>query len=235
MIQIIDTGYSSADANMKRDAELLESLHPDGKPLLHLYEWQSLSVTYGHFIKPEEYFNLEMMKHNNLSAAKRPTGGGIIFHMWDYAFSFLMPANHKYFSQNTLENYRFVHEIVIQALIKTFSDKAYNLLPQDPKAVGDEGNFCMAKPTIFDVMWEDKKIVGAAQRRKKQGYLHQGSISLQMPDPVFLKKVLREDKKNVVEAMLLNTYPLTQDKDISTTRNRLKENLKKEFICRFKE
>jgi lipoate-protein ligase A len=36
----------------------------------------------------------------------------------------------------------------------------------------------MAKPTKYDVMVGGKKVGGAAQRKTRHGFLHQGSISL---------------------------------------------------------
>ena len=39
----------------------------------------------------------------------------------------------------------------------------------------------MAKPTQYDIVYKGKKIAGAAQRKKTQGYLHQGTISLAAP------------------------------------------------------
>ena len=54
----------------------------------------------------------------------------------------------------------------------------------------DADYFCMAKPTIYDVVYQGRKIAGAAQRRRKNGYLHQGTISLAFPQMGLLNEVL---------------------------------------------
>lgn len=199
-LQIVNTEASSAEANMALDGKLLDELDPSGSPILHLYRWEAPSATYGYFIDPEKHFDLKQAAKRGLALARRPTGGGIIFHIWDLAFSFLMPSGHPAFSQNTLENYRFVNQAVIHAVQECFALQG-ELIPQDAIAASPGcGNFCMAKPTQYDVVYEGMKIAGAAQRKRKQGYLHQGSISLAFPDLGFLREVLLSEEE-VLQAM----------------------------------
>jgi lipoate-protein ligase A len=47
----------------------------------------------------------------------------------------------------------------------------------------------MARPTKYDVMLQGRKIAGAAQRKTKAGFLHQGTIALLCPDPELLGAV----------------------------------------------
>lgn len=189
---------------MQLDQDLLNQLSSD--PILHLYRWEKPSATYGYFIKPEEIFVLENLKKHGIDIARRPTGGGVVFHIWDLAFSFLMPSEHKAFSNNPLENYQFVNKVVLHSM-KEFMQKYTNItLIAQSYATQDSRlqNFCMARPTIYDVILENKKIAGAAQRKKKQGYLHQGTISLTTPSVDLLKNVL-QNAEPIIEAMMLYT------------------------------
>ena len=99
---------------MQRDQELLEALSKD--PILHLYRWEPRAITHGYFINPQKIFHLEALQKRNIKLAKRPTGGGVVFHIWDLAFSFLMPASHPHFSLNTLDNYQYVNAIVLSSM-----------------------------------------------------------------------------------------------------------------------
>lgn len=235
MMKVLDTGIGTAEENMRCDEKLLEDLDPNGEPILHLYGWRGPSATYGHFIAPEKHLDLEKAKRRRLDLARRPTGGGIVFHIWDLAFSFLMPAGHRAFSLNTLENYKFVNSAVLEVMRGFFALKgAVDLIPQDGAALGVEcQNFCMAKPTKYDVVYKGMKIAGAAQRKRKQGYLHQGTISLAYPHVDLLKEVLLS-KEEVVEAMRAYTFaPLGrvwEPEQLKTTRGEIQKRLQDKLM-----
>jgi len=226
--QVVDTGCKSAEENMRQDALLLEQAHSFSQPILHLYEWEKPSATYGYFNRPEQFLNIGAARDKGLQLARRPTGGGIIFHLWDMAFSVLMPSHRAEFSQNSLENYAFVNKAVLHAVQAFFGDKRpLSLTPEDALALEAPcAHFCMARPTKYDVLLEGKKIVGAAQRKTKAGFLHQGSIALTLPTPGYLTELFSSDR-SVQKAMLLYTYPLlgseASGSQILDAKERLKE------------
>lgn len=231
-MDVLNTGVGSAEFNMQLDEELLEKLNPEGDPILHLYDWETPSATFGYFIKPEMHLDLEKAKKWNLSLARRSTGGGIVFHIWDLAFSFLMPSGHKKFSLNTLENYQFVNGAVLNVM-KEFFKVEMELIPTDGEERGAGcRNFCMALPTVYDVVYKGMKIAGAAQRKRKQGYLHQGTISLAFPKVELLEDVLLE-RGEVVEAMKAYTFAAVKPEELGHARkeiqNRLAENLREKL------
>jgi lipoate---protein ligase len=226
--EMIDTGTRSAQENMRFDAELLEKAETFSRPILHLYEWSEESATYGYFTDPSEFLSLANARKFSLALARRPTGGGIVFHVWDMAFSVLVPARCPEFSTNTLENYRFVNRAVLKS-VKEFlnSDPPLSLTsndfsPSDPNC----SHFCMAKPTKYDVMWEGRKVAGAAQRKTRKGFLHQGTIALVMPPLQYLQQILLPGTK-VGEAMLAYTCPLLGQSssagEIARAKQRLRE------------
>ncbi len=235
MLQILNTGVASAEQNMDEDAKLLETLDPKGNPILHLYRWAGPSLTFGHFIAPGQHIDLAQAEKHRLSCARRPTGGGIIFHIWDLAFSFLMPASHPSFSLNTLKNYRFVNQIVSDAMQEYFSLKdVIELIPESAPALAPScQNFCMAKPTQYDAMYRGMKIAGAAQRKRKQGYLHQGTLSLSLPHLGLLRDVLISQKE-VTQAIFQYTFaPLgraVESKAFEEARSGLEQLLAQKFM-----
>src|SRR5262245_54132341 len=100
--QIIESDRLSPAAIMAKDAQLLEQLNGDSLPILHLYEWAVPCLTYGYFMDPAQHLDLSVLKQQGLEIARRPTGGGIIFHLTDLAFSILVPSNHPACSLNPL-------------------------------------------------------------------------------------------------------------------------------------
>lgn len=211
--EIIDTGKCSAEENMAYDALLLDTLDEPSKAILHFYEWQKPSATYGYFSKPLDYLNASAIAKYGLDLAKRPTGGGVIFHQYDLAFSFLLSASHPLFSLNTLSNYSLVNTIVANA-ITAFSEGSIVPLLLDEQKLSQKCElckFCMSSLTVYDVTVGGKKIAGAAQRRTKRGFLHQGSIAVAIPPENFLADIFLP-RSDFASAMKDNTFPLLSKK-----------------------
>jgi lipoate-protein ligase A len=227
---ILETEAASAEENMELDARLLEELSGHENPILHLYEWERPSVTYGHFVRPDELLDSGEARKRGIDLAKRPTGGGVVFHLWDLAFSVLVPAKSSLFSTNTLDNYNLVNRVVKEVVKELTGMTEMNLTPDDaPFADQNCTFFCMARPTKYDVMLAGKKIAGAAQRKTKDGFLHQGTIALISPDIELLNAVL--PSAAVREAMVKTTFPLLpHPNDLKQGRQKLCELLKKHFI-----
>lgn len=210
MWTIFNSGRKTAQANMDLDHELLKKLEPSSRPILHFYEWEGLCASHGYFIQPYEYLNQEGATRQRLQLARRPTGGGIVFHLTDFAFSLLVPASHSGYSVNTLDNYAWVNRKVMEA-IEEFSGIKSSLLAGGSDSYPPEcRNFCMALPTIFDIIVDGRKVGGAAQRKTKAGFLHQGTISLTVPPRRFLEDVLKAETP-FLEEMRKNSYSLLKD------------------------
>lgn len=203
--EIIDTGIGSAADNMSSDAHLLETLQE--RPILHFYEWEGESATYGYFLKPQDFLDLKRVEKRGLSLTRRPTGGGVVFHIWDFAFSVLIPSTYPHFSMSTLENYAFINNAVLEVVKNFFSLNCQLIQADAPSLDPSCERFCMARPTQYDVIYQGKKVAGAAQRRRKQGYLHQGTIALMLPEEDYLTDILLPGSR-VFEAMLQVTHPL---------------------------
>jgi lipoate---protein ligase len=220
---VIFDGCDSAQNHMDKDKQLLDNISSLDQPILRFYEWKGPSATYGHFINPKDHLDFSGVEKWGLSLGRRPTGGGIIFHLTDLAFSLLIPASHGSYSTNTLQNYAFVNTRITKALSNFNQGHAAHLLPTD--AVPADASclhFCMAKPTIYDIMISGKKVGGAAQRRTKDGFLHQGSISLVLPPESFLKDVLKADTK-VLEEIKTHTFALSETGELENCRGELRE------------
>lgn len=209
MWEVIDTGTRSAEENMQLDAELLKRAGERKRPLLHFYDWAGPSATYGYFERPGDLLDLKGVRAERLDLARRPTGGGMVFHLWDLAFSAVVPSTSLQFSTNTLENYALINEGVrcaVRAFLGRSAEPA--LTPTDAQAADATcAHFCMAKPTKYDVVWRGQKIAGAAQRKTKLGFLHQGTIALAMPDFAWLERVLLPHTE-VLSAMRRHTFAL---------------------------
>ena len=141
-----------------------------------------------------------------------------------------MPAHFSRFSQNTLENYAFINQAVQDAMQEFLDGQEMELIKQDAPSLDVScRNFCMARPTKYDLVLKGKKIAGAAQRKTKEGFLHQGTISLMQPPIEYLEDLLLPNTK-VVEAMRTHTFFLlpkeSNKKQLDEARMQLRHQLK---------
>ena len=197
---------------MQKDADLLKSVKPQ-QSLLHFYQWRSCSFSYGHFIKPQLLLDTEKAMAEGIEFAKRPTGGGILFHGADFAFSFLAACDHSLYGSNQLESYKKINHLTQLALQPFVPAKIEQHLAEANFIKKKSPTFCWAEPTIYDLMVDGQKLAGAAQRRKKWGLLQQTSILYQplehglldlILDPVLQKKCLVSWQLNLKPSQLKN-------------------------------
>ncbi|MBA3721838.1 MAG: hypothetical protein H0W88_05500 [Parachlamydiaceae bacterium] len=232
--QIIESDQMAPQAIMQKDADLLNSLSFESQPILHLYEWNCKCLTYGHFIDPAKYLEMDKLRVHHLEMARRPTGGGIIFHLTDFAFSILLPINYPQISINTLDNYAYINRLVAKAIEPLMNlSKPPELLSQIHPCTSSECNsFCMAQPTKYDIIIGNKKVGGAAQRRTKKGLLHQGSLSLAFPPRALLQDILLKESK-VLEAMQEHTFVMNEEgthESLAEMRLNMKDALKNTIL-----
>lgn len=214
-MRFIDSGIRPAQHIMDTDALLLNTLGEE--PILHFYAMEGKAATYGIFTKPEELLHLEACRQHQITLAKRPTGGGIIFHFLDLAFSYLIPKSHPRFSENTLQNYHTVNQLVVQGLKELFPHNDFSFLPKEQKCLS---TFCMAHPTPYDVLCKGKKLAGASQRKTRAGLLHQGSISILAPPLALLTQLT--DPETAQKMIKTSFYLTTEPSALQPLREQIK-------------
>jgi len=164
----------SPDENMRIDAALLaDSEKLGGAPVLRLYGWDRPSVTIGYTQKEDA-----VPDRGSREVVKRPTGGGVVFHDNDLTYTVVVPAGHWIEGLDRVESYRAIHKALVRAL-GSFGIEC--LLTGESSGKVDRATMrCFATPTKYDVLAADSglKVAGAAQRRTKNGVLHQGSVAL---------------------------------------------------------
>jgi len=163
--RLLIDGAASPAWNMAVDEALLREVR---EPVLRIYEWNVPAVSLGYF------------QHAAL-AGERPfirryTGGGLVDHAHDITYTIVLPRAHPWMDISAPESYCTIHRGV-QAVLKACGIGS----ELTPEASTAESESCFAKPVRFDIVAPSGKLSGAAQRRTREGLLHQGSILL--PDP----------------------------------------------------
>ncbi|MCM8804096.1 MAG: lipoate--protein ligase family protein [Candidatus Omnitrophica bacterium] len=143
--------------------------------ILRFYKWSPSSVSIGYNQKQINLINLHFCKKNNIPIVMRPTGGSAIFHDIEITYSFCSNlSNHNSFPSPLL-SYMKICESIIKGIEK-FGIK----LKIRGISEGKEPSFteipCFSLSSRHDIIYNDKKIVGSAQRRNNFSFLQHGSI-----------------------------------------------------------
>ena len=161
---------------MAFDETLLESASQSGRPLLRFYGWTERAASFGYSQKYAEVARLTFLR----PLVRRPTGGGLVPHDADWTYSLVFPRDHWWYACRATESYRRVHEWIHAAFARL--DVPTELSSCCRKELPGQ---CFVGMEQFDILWQGKKIAGAAQRRNRQGLLIQGSVQ---PPPLSLAK-----------------------------------------------
>jgi len=144
------------------------------KPIIRFYQFQDSCATVG--FSQRNPTLLESIDANSLPWARRPTGGGVVFHNRDLIYSLVLPsALHPDF-HCAPETYRLIHEAV-HATFRNFWISP-DFFSQDEKQKLPDELVCFEHPVKNDVLWHGEKIAGGAERRSNGFLLHQGSVKL---------------------------------------------------------
>jgi lipoate-protein ligase A len=139
------------------------------EPVLRIYEWNVPALSLG-------YFQPAALAKEGRPFIRRYTGGGLVDHARDVTYTLVLPRAHPWMELSAPESYRHIHYGVQAALAACGIESDLT-----PTAHAIESDACFAKPVRFDIVAAERKLSGAAQRRTREGLLHQGSILL--PDP----------------------------------------------------
>ncbi|MFA5394337.1 MAG: lipoate--protein ligase family protein [Candidatus Ratteibacteria bacterium] len=174
--RLIDSGERTGKYNMEFDLKLLASAERgEIPPTLRFYRWNPPAVSLGSGQKPEEEANLDFCRQNGIDVVRRPSGGGAILHEDEITYSFTSRISDHPAFQDLLSSYYIIVEGLMEGLKKIGVDAEV----RGGKSSGPERYIpCFALSSRHDLVVKDKKIIGSAQRRKKNAFMQHGSIPI---------------------------------------------------------
>jgi lipoate-protein ligase A len=164
---VMDSGPTDPAYNMAFDEALLEAMPRLRIPVLRFYAWTEPAASFGYFQKWSEVEQLTSLR----PLVRRPTAGGIVPHDADWTYSLAIPVGASWYSLTAKESYRCVHECLKAAFARLGATT--ELAPTSFKTGRGQ---CFIGHECADLLWQGRKIAGAAQRRRKDGLLIQGSV-----------------------------------------------------------
>jgi len=165
-LYVLNSGAGPAAFNMALDEVLMEAVFPLRLPVLRFYGWLQPAATLGYFQRYEQVAALTPLR----PLIRRPTGGGVVPHDSDWTYSLAVPSGVPWYELSAIESYRAIHEWI---------RRSFEILGIEAFLAGSEKagmGQCFAGYEKFDVLYQGRKIAGAAQRRTKTALLIQGSV-----------------------------------------------------------
>ncbi len=168
----IDTTPRPGPLNMALDEAMLLTARA---PWMRVYQWIEPTISIG-FSQDTDRVQKE---HREWPLVRRWTGGGVVVHDGDWTYTLAAPQGTLLCEMRAPDSYRAIHEAMVTALGRCGVEGC----TLQPESTSDGMGVCFVEPAKFDVVWQGQKIAGAAQRRAKAGFLHQGTVQpLKVPD-----------------------------------------------------
>ncbi len=172
-----DSSRHAGPIHMATDELLLQE---SSTPILRLYRWSRPEVTFGY---PQKWADVQPLTLSR-PATRRWTGGGFVEHGDDLTIALAVPATENLATLRPTDSYRLIHTAIRDALVPTFPDVRL-AAAKDSRT----GLACFTAPACLDVLHDNRKIVGGAQRRTRSGLLYQGSLQGLVPPADFAESL----------------------------------------------
>ena len=159
------------------DESILEHIHRgEALPTLRLYSWNPACLSLGHAQSFKDV-DVARLRSNGWDVVRRLTGGRAILHTDELTYSVTGGADDPVLSGGVLESYNRLAQALMFA--------AHEIgLPVEMKeervehASGAINPVCFEVPSTYEITVNEKKLIGSAQARKKDGVLQHGSLPL---------------------------------------------------------
>ena len=172
----INTGFNAGQFNMNYDLNLVKEFVPES-PVLRVYRWKPYCISLG-ANQDINSVNAEKIFADEFEIVKRPTGGRAILHAEELTYSVVYPVTEEispkqiYFEINLALKKGLVHYNPLFEKIELEHTQ-----PHFPSFYKDaKSTLCFAVSAKNELNFNEKKIVGSAQRKMGNVILQHGSI-----------------------------------------------------------
>jgi len=157
--------------NMALDEALLFETNTtiSQQPVVRFYDWDRPAVSIGYI---QKYSSAEKY---GFTIVRRPTGGGVVLHDCDFTYSVAIPSNHWLADVDRISSYGYINNAIVYGL-KNLNLETELGNSRIEAGLDRQSMVCFENPTKYDILLNNRKIAGSAQRRLREGILHQGSI-----------------------------------------------------------
>jgi lipoate-protein ligase A len=174
--RLLNTGHLDGATNMAIDEAIsravTDRLVP---PTLRFFGWQPACLSLGQ-AQPGSDVDREACRLAGVDVVRRPTGGRAILHTDELTYSVIAPDDDPRVVGTIIESYQRLSEGLLRGLMLMGVPTR-----QADRADGHDqaqGPVCFEVPSNYEIVFDDKKLVGSAQMRKAGVVLQHGTLPL---------------------------------------------------------
>jgi len=202
--RVIEHPAGNGAWNMAVDEAILESVYSgDSLPTLRFYAWNPACLSLGH-AQPFSDVDMSTVSSNGWMVVRRPTGGRAILHVDELTYAVIAPETEPRVSGGVMESYLRLSQALLESL------NLLRLVPQaleksDSNTTNKNNPVCFEVPSNYEITVNNRKLIGSAQARRKEGILQHGSLPLygDLTRIIQALKFQNQIKENQAKARLL--------------------------------
>ncbi|MFN8365820.1 MAG: lipoate--protein ligase family protein [Candidatus Kapaibacterium sp.] len=214
-VKLSDTGFNTGAWNMQYDSDLLYQLADSSSDDIYfrVYGWSPWAISLGANQKDTD-IDAELLSQHGYDVVRRLTGGRAVFHANEITYSLVMRIPQEITIHDI---YRVSHQLLLLGLQKLGNNnlsfqKSQTNFSELYKSTTDSVS-CFASSARYEIMNNNRKVVGSAQRVYKNTLLQHGSILIGQEHsslPFYVKNKTTEQMHNM-QQMLINSSSSLQE------------------------
>lgn len=168
---------------MTRDRQLLDQAESSLTPLtvIRFYQWDTPTVSLGHNQNAEKAIDSKYCQDQKIPIVHRPTGGRAVLHSEELTYA-VISNDLSLFGDSIRDGYLRIGHALKTGIARIGIHSKLAKGVKKTALTFREGNKkpCFISPSRAELLVNNRKIAGSAQRRLKRAFLQHGSIPLEV-------------------------------------------------------
>jgi len=179
--RLITNKKSNAYYNMAVDESIMK-FHSQMKvpPTLRFYSWDRPALSLGYFQKAKKEIDYNKCSELGINLVRRLTGGRAILHDQELTYSIILREDYNLLSDSIEKSYQQISIGLVRGLQSLGIPAELKAVEKGKKAPSGHSAACFDAPSWYEVVLDNKKLIGSAQRRNKGTILQHGSLPIEI-------------------------------------------------------
>jgi len=228
---------------MAIDLAVLENADQICVPTVRVYQWQPYCISLGYY-QAVDHIDLTACEQNHIDVVRRPTGGRAVFHAEELTYSVVIPKTHSAYQDRVGALYNRISRALVCGLRKynipaILTKQSLNINRHYQSALSAS---CFSAAARHEVLLNNRKLIGSAQRHLTKGVLQHGSIltgDAHLSLVYYLKDGTSGSRTRMRERLKEKTATLSQyleqPVEICQIKKSLKQGFEEVFSIQFQE